>query len=51
MEQIVLFPHLGSATVHTRPMDQLVVDNLLAWSAGNRRYAGAGTPWPVTKRA
>src|SRR6266576_799947 len=30
MENIVLFPHLGSASVHTRTqMDQLVVDNLL----------------------
>ena len=30
MEHVVLFPHLGSASVHTRKaMDQLVVDNLL----------------------
>jgi lactate dehydrogenase-like 2-hydroxyacid dehydrogenase len=35
MENVVLFPHLGSATVATRnKMDQLVVDNLLAWAAG-----------------
>jgi lactate dehydrogenase-like 2-hydroxyacid dehydrogenase len=35
MENVVLFPHLGSATVTTRnKMDQLVVDNLLAWAAG-----------------
>ena len=33
MEQVVLLPHVGSASVHTRrAMDQLVVDNLLAWA-------------------
>jgi lactate dehydrogenase-like 2-hydroxyacid dehydrogenase len=37
MEHVVLFPHLGSASVYTRTqMDQLVVDNLLAWAAGKR---------------
>jgi lactate dehydrogenase-like 2-hydroxyacid dehydrogenase len=35
MENVVLFPHLGSASVHTRErMDQLVVDNIVAWAAG-----------------
>src|SRR5205823_10967512 len=35
MENVVLFPHLGSATVHTRnQMDQMVVDNLIAWASG-----------------
>jgi lactate dehydrogenase-like 2-hydroxyacid dehydrogenase len=35
MEHVVLFPHLGSASIYTRTqMDQLVVDNLLAWAAG-----------------
>jgi lactate dehydrogenase-like 2-hydroxyacid dehydrogenase len=35
MEHVVLFPHLGSASVYTRTqMDRLVVDNLLAWAAG-----------------
>ncbi|HEU5019541.1 MAG TPA: 2-hydroxyacid dehydrogenase [Pseudolabrys sp.] len=35
MDHIVLFPHLGSSTEVTRAaMDQLVADNLLAWSAG-----------------
>ncbi len=35
MENVVLFPHLGSASVATRDrMDQLVVDNLLAWVSG-----------------
>jgi lactate dehydrogenase-like 2-hydroxyacid dehydrogenase len=34
MENVVLFPHLGSASVHTRDrMDQLVVDNIAAWAA------------------
>src|SRR5262249_19179836 len=32
LDNVVLFPHLGSATIHTRTaMDQLVVDNLVAW--------------------
>src|ERR1700730_2646921 len=32
---VVLFPHLGSASVYTREkMDQLVVDNIAAWAAG-----------------
>ncbi len=35
MDHVVLFPHLGSASIYTRTqMDQLVVDNLLAWAAG-----------------
>jgi lactate dehydrogenase-like 2-hydroxyacid dehydrogenase len=35
MENVVLFPHLGSASVHTRDrMDQLVVDNIAAWATG-----------------
>ena len=34
MEHVVLFPHLGSSTEVTRAaMDQLVVDNILAWLA------------------
>lgn len=33
MEQVVLLPHVGSASTITRDaMNQLVVDNLLAWS-------------------
>ena len=32
MEHVVLLPHVGSASVHTRAaMAQLVVDNLVAW--------------------
>jgi lactate dehydrogenase-like 2-hydroxyacid dehydrogenase len=53
MDQVVLFPHLGSATVATRrAMDQLVVDNLLAWGAGKPPLTPVPeTPWPPRKRA
>src|SRR5437867_10665438 len=53
MENVVLFPHLGSASVHTRTqMDQLVVDNLLAWAAGKPPLTPVPeTPWPPKKRA
>jgi lactate dehydrogenase-like 2-hydroxyacid dehydrogenase len=45
MDNVVLFPHLGSATVHTRRMmGQLVADNLLAWAAGKPPL----TPVPET---
>jgi lactate dehydrogenase-like 2-hydroxyacid dehydrogenase len=48
MEHIVLFPHLGSSTEVTRAaMDQLVVDNILAWAAGKPPLTPvAETPWP-----
>jgi lactate dehydrogenase-like 2-hydroxyacid dehydrogenase len=37
MENVVLLPHVGSASVATRAaMDQLVVENLLSWAAGSR---------------
>jgi lactate dehydrogenase-like 2-hydroxyacid dehydrogenase len=47
MEDVVLFPHLGSASVYTRTqMDQLVVDNLLAWAAGKPPLTPVPeTPW------
>lgn len=53
MDNVVLFPHLGSATVATRrAMDQLVVDNLLAWGAGKPPLTPVPeTPWPPQKRA
>src|SRR5216684_9019441 len=54
MDHVVLFPHLGSASVATRDkMDQLVVDNLLAWAAGKPPLTPvAETPWPPkAKRA
>ncbi len=50
MDHVVLFPHLGSATVYTRrKMEQLVVDNLVAWFSGKPPL----TPVPETpvKRA
>jgi lactate dehydrogenase-like 2-hydroxyacid dehydrogenase len=52
MEHVVLFPHLGSASATTRArMDRLVVDNLLAWSAGKPPLTPvAETPWPANKR-
>jgi lactate dehydrogenase-like 2-hydroxyacid dehydrogenase len=53
MDHVVLFPHLGSASVATREkMDQLVVDNLLAWAAGKPPLTPvAETPWPPKTRA
>jgi lactate dehydrogenase-like 2-hydroxyacid dehydrogenase len=52
MEHVVLFPHLGSASVHTRDkMDQLVVDNLVAWASGKPPLTPVPeTPWPPKKR-
>jgi len=45
MENVVLFPHLGSASIYTRAaMDQLVVDNLVSWASGK----GPLTPVPET---
>ena len=45
MDNVVLFPHLGSAPVDTRDkMDQLVVDNIAAWAAGKPPL----TPVPET---
>ncbi len=48
MDHIVLFPHLGSSTEATRAaMDQLVVDNILAWAAGKPPLTPVPeTPWP-----
>jgi lactate dehydrogenase-like 2-hydroxyacid dehydrogenase len=53
MDNVVLIPHLGSASVATRErMDQLVVDNLLAWAAGRAPPTPVPeTPWPPRKRA
>ena len=45
MDNVVLFPHLGSGSVYTRrAMDQLVVDNILAWASGKPPL----TPVPET---
>ena len=47
MEHVVLFPHLGSASIYTREkMDQLVVDNIAAWAAGKPPLTPVPeTPW------
>jgi len=45
LDNVVLLPHVGSATIATRrAMGQLVVDNLLSWLDG----AGPLTPVPET---
>ena len=45
MDHVCLLPHLGSASEVTRAaMDQLVVDNILAWSAAKPPL----TPVPET---
>ncbi len=48
MDHIVLLPHLGSASEATRAaMDQLVVDNILAWAAAKPPLTPVPeTPWP-----
>jgi lactate dehydrogenase-like 2-hydroxyacid dehydrogenase len=53
MDHVVLFPHLGSSTVHTRQkMEQLVVDNLAAWAAGKPPLTPVPeTPWPPKPQA
>src|SRR5271168_512463 len=51
MDNVVLFPHVGSASVHTRQkMDQLVADNILAWAAGKPPLTPVPeTPWRAWK--
>ena len=53
LDNVVLFPHLGSATVYTRQkMEQLVVDNLKAWADGKAPLTPVPeTPWPPRKPA
>jgi lactate dehydrogenase-like 2-hydroxyacid dehydrogenase len=47
MDNVVRFPHVGSASVHTRnAMGSLVVDNLISWFSGKGPLtAVAETPW------
>jgi lactate dehydrogenase-like 2-hydroxyacid dehydrogenase len=47
LENVVLFPHVGSASVYIRQkMDQLVADNILAWAAGKPPLTPVPeTPW------
>jgi len=51
MENVVLLPHLGSASLYTREkMDQLLVDNILAWAAGKPPLTPVPeTPWRAWK--
>ena len=53
LDNVTLFPHLGSSSVYTRQkMEQLVVDNLLAWAAGKPPLTPVPeTPWPPKKQA
>jgi lactate dehydrogenase-like 2-hydroxyacid dehydrogenase len=52
MDHVVLFPHVGSSSEATRTaMDQLVVDNILAWAAGKPPLTPVPeTPYPPKKR-
>jgi lactate dehydrogenase-like 2-hydroxyacid dehydrogenase len=46
MDNVVLLPHVGSGSVHTRnAMGRLMVDNLISWFAGK----GAITPVPESR--
>ena len=49
LENVVLLPHIGSATHYTRnAMAQLVVDNLIAFAAGGAPLTPVTeTPWPI----
>ena len=51
MEHVVLLPHVGSGTKHTRDaMGQLVVDNLVTWASGKPPLTPVPeTPWPPKK--
>jgi lactate dehydrogenase-like 2-hydroxyacid dehydrogenase len=48
LDNVTLFPHLGSASAETRrAMEQLVVDNLIAWADGKPPLTPVPeTPWP-----
>jgi lactate dehydrogenase-like 2-hydroxyacid dehydrogenase len=48
MDNVVLLPHVGSASVDARrAMGQLVVDNLVSWSQGKGPLTPVTeTPWP-----
>ncbi len=52
MDNVVLLPHVGSASVFTREMmDQLVVDNILAWAAGKPPLTPVPeTPWQAWRQ-
>jgi len=43
LDNVTLFPHIGSASIHTRgAMGQLVVDNLVAFAAGKAAQDARG---------
>jgi lactate dehydrogenase-like 2-hydroxyacid dehydrogenase len=52
MEHVVLLPHVGSASHHTRrAMGQLVVDNLVSWTKGKGPLTPVPeTPWPAKQK-
>jgi len=47
LDNVVLIPHMGSATHYTRQaMAQLVIDNIVSWTSGNGPLTPvAETPW------
>jgi lactate dehydrogenase-like 2-hydroxyacid dehydrogenase len=49
LDNVVLLPHVGSASIYTRDaMGQLVVDNLVSWFTDGRPLTPvAETPWPA----
>lgn len=51
LENVVLLPHVGSASHYTRnKMGQLVVDNIVSFSEGRGPITPvAETPWPLVK--
>jgi lactate dehydrogenase-like 2-hydroxyacid dehydrogenase len=53
MEHVVLLPHVGSGTNHTRDaMGRLVVDNIASYIRGAGPITPvAETPWKPTPRA
>jgi lactate dehydrogenase-like 2-hydroxyacid dehydrogenase len=52
MDNVVLFPHVGSGSVPTRDaMNQLVIDNLIAWAAGKKPLTPVPeAPWPPKRK-
>jgi lactate dehydrogenase-like 2-hydroxyacid dehydrogenase len=52
MDHVVLLPHVGSGSVSTRnAMNQLVIDNLIAWAAGKKPLTPVPeTPWPPRRK-
>ena len=52
MDNVVLFPHVGSGSIPTRDaMHQLVIDNLMAWAAGKKPLTPVPeTPWRGGRR-